>query len=394
MSGYAIKHLRGRLVALLFFLCLLAFFLCQAHDAHGISEKKRLETERSRLIKLKKKSERAKKELERTIRKQKRLKKNVGKLESELKGKLRFLKRVDRELTYVESLLNKYDRRISELKERRGNLIEAAESTTELILYKKAVFSDPLFSFLSKEKDRYMTRMVVEGLDREMGGIFRQEQRIETKLDNLEDTRRYWEGKHRATEKKKKKIETLRRQRKRQLANVEKERLRIERMYRKLNRDIGELQKTVSSIEKRVRQSRSKTKFARTVPSGYTYPATGTVVTKFGRVKDKDFDIYIDNKGIEIRGKPGGGVRAVDDGIVVYQGNVSGFGLVTVIEHRGDIFTVYGKAALYNVQVGDKVKKGEKIGSLGKGGSPVVYFELRVGGKPVNPLKYIKIPRA
>jgi septal ring factor EnvC (AmiA/AmiB activator) len=388
------KHPHGRLAVLLFSICVIAALLHPSHDALGISEKKRLETERSRLIKLKKKSEKAKKELERAIRKQKRLKKNVGKLEKELKGKLRFLKRVDRELRYVENLLGKYDKRISELKDRRENLIEVTDSAAQLIFYINADLTDPLFSFVSEERNRYMARMLIKGLDSEMAGIFRQEQRLETKLGNLEDTRKYWERKHRATENKKKKIETQREKRKRQLAKAEEEKARIEKRYRKLKRDIGKLQKTVSSTEKKVRRKREKTKFARTIPSGYTHPASGTVVTKFGRMKDKDFDIYIDNKGIEIKGKPGGGVRAVDDGVVVYQGDLSGFGLVTVIEHRGDIFTVYGKAALYNVKVGDKVKKGQKIGILDKRGSPVVYFELRVGGKPVNPLKYINIPRA
>ncbi|NIO16014.1 MAG: peptidoglycan DD-metalloendopeptidase family protein [Deltaproteobacteria bacterium] len=374
--------------------CLFVVFLCPGDYAHGKSEKKKLQRERSRLIELKKKSEKAKKELERAIRKQKRLKKNVGKLEKELNAKLKFLKRVDRELKYVETLLNRYDKRISELKGRRENLIEAAVSATEISFYKEADFSPGLLSFVHRERDWYVTRLLIEELDREMEGVFTQEEKFETKVDSLEDTRKYWEKKHKATEKKKKNIETQRKKKKSQLAKAEREKARIEKRYRKLKRDIGRLQKTVSSIEKRVRKKREKTKFARTVPSGYTFPARGTVVTKFGRVRDKDFNIYIDNKGIEIKGKPGGGVRAVHDGVVVYQGDLSGFGIVTVIEHRGDIFTVYGKAALYNVKVGDKVKKGQKIGRFNKGSSPVVYFELRIGGKPVNPLKYIKIPRA
>ncbi len=387
-------HLRRKPTIFLLLFCLFVVFLCPGGNAHGKSEKRKLERERSRLIELKKKSEKARKELERAIRNQRRLKKNVGRLEKELDEKLKFLKRVDRELKYVETLLNRYDKRISELRGRRENLIEASVSATENIFYKEAYFSNGLLSFVDRERDWYMTRLLIEELDREMEGVFKQEVKFETKVGSLEDTRKYWEKKHKATEKKKKNIETQRKKKKSQLAKAEQEKARIEKKYQKLKQDIGRLQKTVSSIEKRVRKKREKTKFARTIPSGYTYPARGKVVTKFGRVRDKDFNIYIDNKGIEIKGKPGGGVRAVNDGVVVYQGDLSGFGIVTVIEHRGDIFTVYGKAALYNVKVGDKVKKGQKIGRFNKGSSPVVYFELRIGGEPVNPLKYIKIPQA
>jgi septal ring factor EnvC (AmiA/AmiB activator) len=119
----------------------------------------------------------------------------------------------------------------------------------------------------------------------------------------------------------------------------------------------------------------------------------GLVISRFGKRRDKKFNIYIENKGIEISGMSGGAVRAVFMGTVVYRGLLSGFGNVTVLEHSGDIFSVYGKAALYNVNVGDKVKKGQKIGALARGAPSLLYFELRIGGEPVNPLKYVRIPR-
>lgn len=394
MSGLLKYFERRWLGVFVFMIVVPAVLLKPSLDAHGISEKKKLEKERSRLINLKKQSEKAKKDLEKNIRRQKQLKKNVGTLQEQLRKKSEFLQRVNRELRYVETLLNKYDRRISRLKERQRDLEEAAESATQILFNKNADRPNPLFSFIQEEKNRYMSLLLVKSLEEEIGGIFSQERNIATKLDDLEDTRKYWERKHISTEKRKKHIETQRKKRERELAQVENEKKKIERRYQKLNRDIADLQNTVAAIESSIRRKREKPIFAKSVPSGFTFPARGAVVTRFGKVKDKEFDVYIENKGIEIKGKHGGGVRAVEDGVVVYQGDLSGFGLVTVIEHTGDIFTVYGKAALYNVKVGDRVKKGQKIGTLNKDSSPIVYFELRVGGKPVNPLKYIKIPRA
>ena len=218
--------------------------------------------------------------------------------------------------------------------------------------------------------------------------------KLKKKSERVAGKREYWEQRGVRDEKRKKFIKSRREKGKKELAKVAVKRQRMEIRYGQLKRDIKALQKAVSSIEKRARKRKGRKKlFLKSIPSGYTFPAKGRVISLFGRVKDKNFDIYVENKGIEVSGRSGGAIRAVSGGVVVYKGVLSGFGKIAVIEHKGDIFSVYGKAALYNVNVGDRVKKGQRIGALARIAHPRLYFELRVGGEPVNPLKYVRIPR-
>ncbi|RMG61506.1 MAG: hypothetical protein D6713_00230 [Deltaproteobacteria bacterium] len=357
----------------------------------GKTTKKKLEAEKARLIRLKKEQEKARRELLKTIRKQKRLKKNVSSLLRQLKAKERFLRRIERELKYVETLLERYSTRAQDLEEKEKRLREISRLLTESYLNLSCRPRLALLSPARDEREKYILAslfqkalLVGEKLERENDYLSR-------KLRKLRETREYWESKEKDTLSRRKRLAAIQKKRERELRTLEERRRSIEKKYARLKKNIESLQKIVEEIEKKARVKRRKGLSGK-VTGSFAAPASGRVVARFGRVKDRDFNVYIENKGVEIKGKPGGAVRAVRDGKVVYQGTVSGFGLVTVIEHPGEIFSVYGKVAVYNVRVGDRVKKGEKIGNLSRN-SPYLYFELRVRGKPVNPLKYIRIPR-
>lgn len=371
----------------------LLFIFIGTIQSEAKSEKRRLEKERSRLIELKKKSEKAKRELERTIRKQKKLKKNVESLNRQMRRKETLLKRVNRELTYVEKMLQKYDKKIMSLKKKREILSHSVNEFRFALVRSQSKVEHPLYGFVEKEKTGYLMALLLTKLGKDMEDVSRRERKYASRLDRLEGSRKYWEGKDRSWRERKEKIASIRAKRKRELRKVAERKAAIEKKYRRIERNISSLQKTVASIERKIKAGKKVGKFLKSRPTNYTFPARGKVVSRFGKTRDREFDIYIENKGIEIRGKKAAAIRAVSDGKVVYQGILSGFGKVTVIEHRGDIFSVYGRARLYNVKVGDRVKKGQKIGIMDKSSGPSLYFELRVGGRPVNPLRYINIPR-
>lgn len=98
------------------------------------------------------------------------------------------------------------------------------------------------------------------------------------------------------------------------------------------------------------------------------------------------------NKGIDIRGKLGEPVLAAADGEVVYSGSgLRGYGKLVIVKHNEQFLSAYAHNSVLMVTEGDKVKAGRKIAEVGFSGTntPKLHFEIRVDGKPVDPLGYL-----
>ncbi len=119
------------------------------------------------------------------------------------------------------------------------------------------------------------------------------------------------------------------------------------------------------------------------------WPAEGRLVGAFGRQKHPTFDTYVEKKGIEIATSDGMVIRAVSDGDVVYADWLKGYGLVVILDHGENYFTFYAHASRLLVTQGEAVARGAVLGNTGSSGLTdrvVLYFELRKGTRPVNPL--------
>lgn len=98
--------------------------------------------------------------------------------------------------------------------------------------------------------------------------------------------------------------------------------------------------------------------------------------------------------GLRIDGSFGQPVLAAADGKVVYTGSgLLGYGVVIVINHANGWLTAYGHNATVAVAEGQSVRAGERIATmgLGTGQQPMLYFEIRIEGTPVDPLS--QLPR-
>jgi lipoprotein NlpD len=115
-----------------------------------------------------------------------------------------------------------------------------------------------------------------------------------------------------------------------------------------------------------------------------SWPAKGKVVEDFVDGK---------NKGIDIAGKLGDPIQAASDGRVVYAGNsLRGYGNLVIVKHDNTYLTAYAHNRNLLVKEGDAVRKGQKIAEMGDtdANSVRLHFELRVNGKPVDPLPYLQ----
>ncbi len=93
--------------------------------------------------------------------------------------------------------------------------------------------------------------------------------------------------------------------------------------------------------------------------------------------------------GVDISGKAGGQVVAAADGEVVYSGNgLVGYGELVIIKHSPSLLSAYARNGRRLVEERAQVKAGQPIAELASG-RPVLHFEIRRNGKPINPLEYL-----
>ncbi|MBK8285118.1 MAG: peptidoglycan DD-metalloendopeptidase family protein [Ahniella sp.] len=116
----------------------------------------------------------------------------------------------------------------------------------------------------------------------------------------------------------------------------------------------------------------------------WRWPAAGNVVGRFVPGDPTE-------AGIEIGGRLGQIVTAAADGEVVYSGNgLLGYGELIIIQHSPDFLSAYGHNQRRLVAEGTKVKAGQPIAEMGRqGGIDLLHFEIRQGGKPVDPIKFL-----
>jgi lipoprotein NlpD len=96
--------------------------------------------------------------------------------------------------------------------------------------------------------------------------------------------------------------------------------------------------------------------------------------------------------GLRIDGGLNQPVRAAADGKVVYTGSgLRGYGQLIIINHERGWLTAYGHNASVSVREGDDVHAGQTIGAMGvgPGQQPMLYFEIRLEGQPIDPLSQL-----
>jgi murein DD-endopeptidase MepM/ murein hydrolase activator NlpD len=122
--------------------------------------------------------------------------------------------------------------------------------------------------------------------------------------------------------------------------------------------------------------------------SGFLMPVEGRVIASFGPQAGG-----LSNDGINIAAPKGAPVQAAEHGVVVYAGNeLRGFGNMLLVRHEGGWMTAYAHLATMAVFRGNRVERGQPIGTVGMTGnvtSPQLHFEIRQGKQPVDPEKQL-----
>ncbi|WP_164000814.1 M23 family metallopeptidase [Pyxidicoccus caerfyrddinensis] len=116
------------------------------------------------------------------------------------------------------------------------------------------------------------------------------------------------------------------------------------------------------------------------------WPLKGVLYGRFGKKGKEPHD------GIDLAAPAGSPVKTAQEGTVLYAGEQRGYGNIVIVEHSNRLITLYAHNRDLRVRTGQRVLPGQVIATVGESGKtsgPHLHFEVRLDGKPMDPLDYL-----
>ncbi len=164
------------------------------------------------------------------------------------------------------------------------------------------------------------------------------------------------------------------------------------RTYEQAERELARQSASIQSMIARNKGSSN----VKVSSAGFVKPISGRITSPFGWRTHPIFNSRTFHSGVDIAGPNRGSIIASNSGKVIYSGWYGGYGKVVILDHGivngKPTSTLYAHMSSIRVGQGQFVNKGEVVGYEGTTGystGPHVHFEVRINGKPNNPLNYI-----
>jgi septal ring factor EnvC (AmiA/AmiB activator) len=185
-------------------------------------------------------------------------------------------------------------------------------------------------------------------------------------------------------------LEQARSQRGKVLASLEKEARNHTEALARLQRQQAALEKLLKDLDRALEKFPvdAKGAFAKLVGQ-LAWPVEGKLTARFGETRAGG----VKWNGVVIAAAHGAPVRAVYHGRVVYADWLPGLGQLLIIDHGGGFLSLYGHNDRLYKAAGAEVKAGDTVAAAGDSGGRAqdeLYFEIRRGGKPVDPKPWFK----
>ena len=122
------------------------------------------------------------------------------------------------------------------------------------------------------------------------------------------------------------------------------------------------------------------------------WPVRGLVTSPFGARTSPYGEGREMHPGIDISARYGLPVAAAGSGAVIFAGRDPGYGGLVIVDHGGQLDTLYAHLSAFYVHEGQQVRQGQPIGAVGATGRATgahLHYEVRVNGTPVDPRRYL-----
>jgi len=334
-----------------------------------------------------------------------------------LERKAADLGKLDKDLRHVESNLGKTGQEIEQAKNYADQ--KKKEIERRLTSLYKAGELGALRMFFSAESFPHMTQNI-----RYMSSILGNDKIIFTeysdKIAELNKLKSRLE--HEAAKKeaikgnialKKREIEQEKSKKAAYLTQVRQDRSSYEVSLKELQANAGRLQAMLNHLEELSRKkllsrqqpkSGTKNKLHEDLPPvpdrGFasqkgrmSLPVAGRIIETYGKHKHPEFNSYTFSKGMSIAAGAGSDIRSIYEGNIIFADYFKGFGNMVIVDHGGGYFSLYAHASKIFKKVGSEVAKNESLATVGDTDSskgPLLYFEIRHQGKPVDPAGWIR----
>jgi septal ring factor EnvC (AmiA/AmiB activator) len=394
------KKIFSTLILILTFI-LFSVFFSYGNSSGGYSQK--IKEENQRLKKIEQQIKSIKDEIVNLQKKESGYLETLHKIEKLLRDTEKELQAIEKDLELAQK----------EIKQGEDKLIlekQILKEKTKLLenrlreIYKRRLTGYIEILFNSESFSDFLTRFRfiknILSLDAEVINDIRQQmKKIENNKVNLENREEILSLLKREVEKEKENIEFSIKAKKSIINKIDSQK----EVYLKSLKELEQSSKEIKNIIERIykqQEEDSKRITQKEVPmitlkpkkGILALPVQGKLISGYGRHKNTDFNTYTFNSGIDISAPLGQVVHAAGSGEVIYTGSIKGYGQIIIIDHGGRITTLYAHLSKILIDIGDKVKKGQIVGQVGDSGgvsSTRLHFEVRVEGKPTDPMNWL-----
>jgi septal ring factor EnvC (AmiA/AmiB activator) len=207
------------------------------------------------------------------------------------------------------------------------------------------------------------------------------------------------------TTKESSRLTTLRAQRAGTVQTIQNQRQAYEAAAAELEKTARAIRGLLATLEKKRQEEANRAKAQGREPQPYAgdfargqgqlaWPLRGNVIGHFGNEVHPKWGTITPNNGIDIETPIGTPVRVVAKGRVDYVSEDYGtYGQMILVNHGDGYYTMYGHLSSIGVSVGQDVNAGAVIGQSGDSGSlkgPILHFEIRKGGTPLDPQDWLQ----
>ena len=153
----------------------------------------------------------------------------------------------------------------------------------------------------------------------------------------------------------------------------------------------------IQNFKLRIKEAETLANIVKSLPTAYPVSSIKRLTSPFGKRKDPFTNQYTEHQGIDFGtgGERESYIIAPSEGKIIFKGNNGGYGHSLKIDHGYGLITIYGHLKRNNdsIEVGDYVKKGDKIGIMGSTGrstAPHLHYEVHFNGRAIDPNRFLK----